>query len=50
VVESDLLLSDLAEKIGFSVRNIYVLNKRWCTRQRVIKVGELRESLLIFEK
>lgn len=50
VVESDLLLSELAEKIGFKVRNIYVLNKRWCTRQRVIKVGVLRESLLVFEK
>ncbi len=50
VTESDILLSELAEKIGFKVRNIYVLNRRWCTRQRVIKVGELRESLLIFEK
>lgn len=50
VVESDILLSELAEKIGFSVKNIYVLNKRWCTRERVIKVGVLRESLLVFEK
>ncbi len=50
VVQSDILLSELAEKTGFKIRNIYVLNKRWCTRQRVIKVGELRESLLVFEK
>jgi DNA modification methylase len=50
VVESDLLLSELAEKIGFSLEGIYVLNKRWCTRQRVIKVGELRESMLVLKK
>jgi DNA modification methylase len=50
VVESDILLSELAEKAGFRVEKIYVLNKRWCTRERVIKVGELRESLLVFGK
>jgi len=50
VVESDLLLSEQAEKIGFSVRNIYVLNERWCLRNRTEKVGRLRESLLFFEK
>jgi len=50
VVESDLLLSEIAEKIGFSVRNIYVLNERWCMRNRTEKVGRLRESLIIFEK
>jgi DNA modification methylase len=50
VVESDILLSELAEKTGFSVRNIYVLNERWCMRNRTEKVGRLRESLLVFEK
>jgi len=50
VVESDLLLSELAEKIGFYVKNIYVLNKRWCVRNRTEKVGRLRESLIVFEK
>ncbi|NIO21838.1 MAG: hypothetical protein GTN76_14190 [Candidatus Aenigmarchaeota archaeon] len=50
VVESDILLSELAEKIGFSVEGIYVLNNRWCMRNRTEKVGRLRESLLVFEK
>ena len=50
VVESDILLSELAEKTGFKVKKIYVLNKRWCTRKRTEKVGRLRESLLVFEK
>ncbi|NIO22515.1 MAG: hypothetical protein GTN38_00625 [Candidatus Aenigmarchaeota archaeon] len=50
VVESDILLSEIAEKIGFSVRKIYVMNRRWCMRNRTEKVGRLRESLLIFEK
>ena len=50
VVESDILLSELAEETGFKVKKIYVLNKRWCTRKRTEKVGRLRESLLVFEK
>lgn len=50
VVESDIILSKLAEKVGFKVKEILVLNKRWCTRERVKKVGIARESLLIWEK
>jgi len=50
VVESDLLLAKIAEEIGFEAKNIYCLSKRWCTTQRTIKVGVLRESLLILEK
>jgi DNA modification methylase len=50
VVDSDILISELAEKAEFRVNNILVLNRRWCTRQRVIKVGELRESMIVLEK
>lgn len=50
IIESDLILSELAEKIGFVVKNIYVLNERWCMRNRTEKVGRLRESLLVLEK
>ena len=50
VVESDILLSRIAENAGFTVKNIIVLNKRWCTRHRVEKVGIARESLLLWEK
>ena len=50
VVDSDILLSRMAESIGFTVDRIAVLNKRWCTRNRTEKVGILRESLLLWEK
>jgi DNA modification methylase len=50
VVESDLLLSRMAEHIGFRVDKIIVLNKRWCTRNRTEKVGVTRESLCLWEK
>ena len=50
VVDSDVLLAELAEQAGFKVNSILVLNRRWCTRNRVEKVGELRESMLVLEK
>jgi DNA modification methylase len=50
VVDSDILLSRMAESIGFKVDRILVLNKRWCTRNRTEKVGIVRESLLLWEK
>jgi len=50
VVESDILLAELAEKAGFAVREIIVLNERWCMRDRTEKVGKLRESMIFLEK
>jgi len=50
VVDSDILLSKMAESIGFKVEKILVLNKRWCTRNRTEKVGITRESLLLWSK
>jgi DNA modification methylase len=50
VVDSDILLSRMAESIGFKVEKILVLNKRWCTRNRTEKVGITRESLLLWSK
>ncbi len=50
VVESDILLSRMAESLGFQVDKILVLNKRWCTRNRTEKVGIARESLLLWKK
>ena len=49
VVDSDVILSRIAEKLGFSAKEILVLNKRWCTRNRVEKVGQTRESLLLWK-
>lgn len=50
VVASDVILSNIAASIGFHPESIIVLNKRWCTKDRTKRVGELRESLLIWEK
>lgn len=50
VVESDIILSRMAEKLGFKAEEILVLNKRWCTKNRVEKVGVARESLLVWRK
>lgn len=50
VVESDEILTKIAESVGFHPRSTLVLNKRWCTKKRTRKVGILRESLLVWEK
>ncbi len=50
VVDSDVILSRIAEKEGFGADEIIVLNKRWCTRNRVEKVGISRESLLLWTR
>ncbi len=50
VVDSDVILSKMAEHTGLTVKEIIMLSKRWCTRHRVEKVGVTRESLLCWEK
>ena len=50
VVESDILIAELAENAGFKLREIVVLNERWCMRDRTEKVGKLRESMIVLEK
>lgn len=49
-VEIDLKLSDLGKRIGFEQGDILVLNKRAALRARTIKVGLLRESLVVLKK
>jgi hypothetical protein len=50
VIDSDMILSSMAEKAGFKALEVRVLSKRNCTKNRVEKVGVTRESLLIWEK
>ena len=50
IIESDIIFSQIAEKLGFKVDKIYVLNKRHALEGRTIKVGTLRESMIILEK
>jgi DNA modification methylase len=50
IVESDLILAYLAEKSGFGVEKILVLNTRFALEDRTVKKGILRESLIILKK
>jgi tRNA G10 N-methylase Trm11 len=49
-VEVDKITAELAEKIGFNVNNVLVTRNSWCTRARIIKVGQIRESIILLEK
>lgn len=49
-VESDVVFAELAEKLGFTVEKIFVLNQCAALRQRTEKVGLLRESLVLMRK
>jgi hypothetical protein len=49
-VESDRITAELAERIGFKVNDILVARNSWCTANRTIKVGQVRESAIILEK
>ncbi|RLG01505.1 MAG: hypothetical protein DRN49_01105 [Thaumarchaeota archaeon] len=50
VVDSDILIADLAERVGFRIKNLVAVNKRVATTRRVIKIGEARESIILMEK
>ncbi|NWG09247.1 MAG: hypothetical protein HXX80_02875 [Nitrososphaerales archaeon] len=50
IVPVDILVADLAEKIGFDVEKIVVANRRVVTRDRTVKIGRARESIVIMKK
>ena len=50
VVESDDLLIEEAEKIGFKKLDKIVAREVHCMRNRTIKVGTIRESVLVLKK
>jgi DNA modification methylase len=50
IIESDIILSQIAEEIGFKVEKIIVLNKRFALEERTKKKGILRESIIILKK
>src|SRR3989344_2903040 len=49
-IETDFILAHMAGEIGFDVEKICVLNKRFALENRTVKVGTLRESLIILRK
>lgn len=50
VVHADSLFPRLAMQQGFETEQIYTLNERWCTKNRVEKVGRMEESLIILRR
>ncbi|MBI4895610.1 MAG: DNA adenine methylase [Candidatus Aenigmarchaeota archaeon] len=50
VVESDIILSEIAEDVGFSVTKIISVTERAALVERTKKVGSLRESIILMEK
>jgi len=50
IVPVDILVADLAEKIGFDVEKIVVANRRVVTRDRTVKIGRARESIVVMRK
>jgi len=50
VVEADRITAEIAEKNDFKVKNILIVRDSWCTRARTIKVGKIRESIILLKK
>ncbi|MCP8313059.1 MAG: hypothetical protein H3Z53_01620, partial [archaeon] len=50
IVPVDLLMASLAGRIGFKVKKMVVANRRVVTRDRTVKIGRARESIVIMEK
>jgi len=50
VVDSDIYLGVLAKETGFRVDRMIALNTRVATRDRVVKIGQARESVVIISK
>jgi len=49
-IESDRITAELAERVGFKVNDVLIARNSWCTRARTIKVGQIRESVILMAK
>jgi len=49
VVESDIILSEIADNIGFDIKRIVAVTERQALENRTRKVGTLRESVIILQ-
>jgi|Deesub1362B_J571_1020462.scaffolds.fasta_scaffold00004_493 DNA modification methylase len=50
IIESDIVIAKLGYLIGFKPRELWAVNKRVATRNRTIKIGVARESILFLSK
>jgi len=46
----DKRLAEISEDVGFTLDEIQVARNSWCTKQRTIKVGQMRESVVLLTK
>jgi len=49
-IDVDLILAEISEQIGFSAKEIWVANARWCDVQGIERQRPVRESIVILEK
>ena len=47
VVEVDVRLAEIAEEVGWKVEDIFVARNSWCTKKGNVKVGQIRESVIV---
>jgi len=50
IVACDMILARMAYEIGFRPTEIWAVNKRVATRDRTVKIGEARESIVFLVK
>lgn len=50
VIDVDTRIANIAEDIGFKLDRILVARETWCTKKRTIKIGKMRESVVILKK
>ncbi len=50
VVDTDTAVAELAGQIGFDVKKILVARTSCCTRAATVKVGQMRESVILLKK
>ncbi|MEA1925174.1 MAG: DNA methyltransferase [Candidatus Altiarchaeota archaeon] len=49
-IDSDLIMAELSENIGFSIERILVSNVRWCDVGGIKKERPVRESIVVLKK
>lgn len=50
IYEADMDVAKMAEEIGFDVKKIIVARELWATKRRTVKVGRVRESIVLLRK
>ncbi len=49
-ISVDEIFAKLSEEVGFRINDILVARNSWCTRAKTIKVGQIRESIILMAR